>query len=129
MSNRVVARFPDGRVLKGSVSNFSPMRDRFMMLTQQQKVLEIKTSQLKALFFVKSLVGNPAYNERKSFDISANPLPKVVCEFHDGEVLVGHSAGYDPERLGFFLTPVDPKSNNDKVYVVNRSTRRVFMPN
>ncbi|MGE5235116.1 MAG: DUF6982 domain-containing protein [Acidobacteriota bacterium] len=128
MGQRVVARYRDGKLYKGTVSSFSPLRERFHLLTLQQKVLEIRTSELKALFFVKSFVGNPSYSERKSFDVSTSEEPRIVCEFHDGEMLVGHAAGYDPQKPGFFVVPADPKSNNEKIYVVQASARRVFRP-
>jgi small nuclear ribonucleoprotein (snRNP)-like protein len=128
MGQRVVARYRDGKLYKGTVSSFSPLRERFHLLTLQQRVLEIRTSELKAVFFVKSFVGNPSYNERKTFDVSLSTEPRIVCEFQDGEMLVGHSTSYDPEKPGFFVTPADPKSNNEKVYVVQTSARRVFRP-
>lgn len=39
--------------------------------------------------------------------------------FKDGEVLVGLTLGYDPNRLGFFVIPVDTQSNNLRVFVVS----------
>jgi hypothetical protein len=128
MGQRVVARYRDGKLYKGTVSSFSPLRERFHLLTLQQRVLEIRTSELKAVFFVRSFVGDPSYSERKTFDVSVCSEPRIVCEFHDGEMLVGHSTTYDAAKVGFFVTPVDPKSNNEKVYVIQASARRVFRP-
>jgi hypothetical protein len=41
---------------------------------------------------------------------------EVTCL--DGEVIVGTTTGYDPKRLGFFLFPIDPSSNNIRVFMV-----------
>jgi hypothetical protein len=32
---------------------------------------------------------------------------------------------YDPERKGFFVYPIDPKDNNDRVFVVNPAVNSV----
>jgi hypothetical protein len=41
----------------------------------------------------------------------------------DGEILQGSVLGYSPKESGFFLFPVDPKSNNMKAFVVNASVK------
>ena len=79
---------------------------------------------LKAVFFVKDHTGNKDYNEVKKFD-KLVPGRKLQVTFKDGEVLVGSTAGYDGKRQGFFLTPADPKSNNDRIYIVERAVRSV----
>jgi hypothetical protein len=81
-------------------------------------------SDLKAVFFVKSLVGNAAYHENKEFGGPASGR-KVQVSFKDGEVLVGSTQGYQPDRPGFFMVPADPQSNNDRVYVVVRAVEKV----
>lgn len=125
MATRVVARFRDGKTFKGTVASFSPLRDRFMIMTPQQRVLEVRLRDLKAVFFVKSFVGKPNYNERKTFDDTYQPGLKLACEFHDGEILVGTAPDRDAAPHGFFLIPADPASNNERVFVVGSSTRRV----
>jgi hypothetical protein len=125
MGNRVVARFRDGKTFKGTVASFSPLRDRFTIMTPQQRVLEVRLRDLKAVFFVRTFSGRPQYNERKTFDNASQPGHKLACEFHDGEVLVGTSPDPNAAPHGFFLVPADPTSNNERVFVVNTSTRRV----
>ena len=45
--------------------------------------------------------------------------------FKDGEVLVGTTQGYQPGRPGFFLLPADPRSNNERCYIVTSATQTV----
>ena len=53
----------------------------------------------------------------------------VQVTFKDGETLVGATQGYQPDRPGFFLTPADPKSNNERIFVVTKAVARVsFAP-
>ena len=124
--NRVVARFADGRTLKGTTQDFAVGRDLFHVIPPEPgaKPERVSLSLLKALFFVKDHVGNKDYNEVKQFD-KLVPGRKLQVTFKDGEVLVGSTAGYDANRPGFFLTPADPKSNNDRIYIVAKAVRSV----
>ena len=36
--------------------------------------------------------------------------------------------GYQPDRPGFFVVPVDPKSNNDRCFVVMAAVKAVRFP-
>lgn len=126
--NKVVARMQDGTLLKGVTSDFSPMKDAFHIAEVvdglSQAPIPVWTKDLKAVFFVKSLEGNPAYRESKDF--SRPPVGRAVrVLFNDGEVMVGTTNGYKPNRPGFFLVPADPDSNNERCYVVMSAVREV----
>lgn len=124
MESRVVARFRDGRMVKGTTTNFAPGKPSFHLAAVDRTVIEIKLTELKAVFFVRELNGNPGYREVKAFE-QRNYGQRIACRFGDGEVLLGTTQGYDPHRPGFFVIPADPKSNNERVYVVNAPDLRV----
>ncbi|MGH7500825.1 MAG: DUF6982 domain-containing protein [Longimicrobiales bacterium] len=122
MSNQVVARYRDGRVIKGTSLDLDPAKPVFHLRPPGEKAVEIRLSDLKALFFVRSLDGDAARNE----DYTADPTdPRargstlVKLSFHDGEVMLGHTIRYPPNRPYFYITPVDTKSNNIRV-LINR---------
>jgi hypothetical protein len=122
--NKVVARYADGRIVKGMTADFFPNKDVFHVMTPDGAPIEIWKKELKALFFVKDLEGDPSYNERKEFD--GAPIGRAIkVTFTDGEVLVGTTTGYQPGRPGFFLEPADPNSNNERCYIVAAATREV----
>lgn len=123
--NRVVVHFKDGRVLKGYTHNFTPLKETIHLTSEQDKdtenISEISTADLKAIFFVKTFEGNKDYVEKKRFDEVDNPDlrgMKVKAEFSDGEIIRGTSLGYSRERKGFFIVPVDPQCNNERIYVL-----------
>jgi len=128
--NKVVARFADGRVVKGTTADFVPTKDLFhvnvMTDTAGAKPMEIHTGELKALFFVKDFKGDSQHVNSNEFDPS-HPLAgrKIRVEFQDGEVLVGTTAGYQLGRPGFFLVPADLSSNIERCYVIAAATRKV----
>jgi hypothetical protein len=127
---KVVARFADNRLMKGYTQDFFPNKSLFHIhpvdSPGSREGIEVLVKDLKALFFVRDFQGNPDYDERKAFDpkeqISGK---KVEVTFLDGEVLVGTTLGYDPKRPGFFIHPLDPKSNNIRVFVSSLAVRSV----
>ncbi len=127
---KVVVRYPDNRLLKGYTFNFnpdSPFIDIFPAASGPEgEAIQVEANDLKAIFFVRDFEGNPSYNDRR-FVPDGEWLTgrKVEVTFTDGEVLLGTTMGYDPRRIGFFVFPIDPRSNNLRVFVVNRSTRSV----
>ena len=127
--NKVVARFVDGRILKGMTADFFPAKASFHLALAEGSPggpIEIRTSELKALFFVKDFAGDPDYFERKAFDPSrVLPGRRIRVVFKDGEVLVGTTTGYQPNRPGFFIEPADPGSNNERCYVIATATQEV----
>ena len=125
MLNKVVAHFLDGRVIKGTTANFFPDRDTFHITTGEGSIFEIKLAQLKAVFFVKTLNGNSAFSEKKGFEGTKGIGRKVRCEFPDGEVLNGYTPSFHKGRPAFFIVPADPASNNQRIYVVTASAKRI----
>lgn len=124
--NQVVARYLDGTTLKGQTNDFLPAKSSFHITEDGSKPREVKVPDLKALYFVRTLGGDPDHQEAKEFPPYA-PVPgrKVQVTFKDGEVMVGTTQGYQPDRPGFFLLPADPRSNNERCFVVMSATQSV----
>ncbi len=123
-AQKVVVHFADGRVVKGHTDDFEPTRPRFRLVPvgaePHTPAIEVVVRDLKAVFFVRTFGGDPQYRERKEFAIGESPPGlKVEVTFEDNEGLVGYTTVRDArERPGFFVTPVDPRSNNQRVFVV-----------
>jgi hypothetical protein len=126
--NRVVVAFLDGRRLKGYVFNFSALKESFRLFPNQpedQKTgTDVLMKDLKAVFFVKDFVGNRDYKEAPSTN-GVKHGRKAVVTFKDGEELSGATEAYNPQKLGFFMFPLDPSSNNLRIFVVNKNVRQV----
>ena len=128
--NKVVARFTDGRVVKGFTSDFAPDKAHFHVhldgAAPDSKAVELSVADLKSLYFVKDFAGNPKHNERREFDQSRRPIGrKIRVIFKDSEEMVGTTHGYQRGRPGFFLIPADPTSNIERCYVVSNATKNI----
>jgi hypothetical protein len=128
--NKVVARFADGRMVKGETADFFPTKDVFHVSLATALAganpVEINTKDLKALFFVKDFAGDRKHVERNEFDPVRPPAGRRIrVVFKDGEVLIGTTTGYQPGRPGFFLVPADAGSNIERCYVISAATRDV----
>ncbi len=126
---KVVARFADGKLMKGLTQDFGPNKNCFHLHPAegcQGKGNEIFIRDLKAVFFVRDFAGNSSYNERKSYLETERPHGrKVEVEFLDGEVMVGSTIGYDSNRQGFFIYPADPNCNNHRIFAVTAAVKSV----
>ncbi len=126
---KVVVRYSDGRVIKGSAQDFFPNRDRFHLFPVDKssgEAIEVYMKGLKAIFVVRDFSGEPLYDERKRYIGGEKPSgQKVEVTFIDGEVLVGSTLGYDMRWQGFFVFPADPQSNNIRVFVVSSAVKKV----
>jgi len=118
---RVVVRYADGRVLRG-YADFDPEQPTFLVAPlddPESDGLEVAVAGLKAVFFVRSFDGDPAHDESKDlYQTRPAGTRKVTVQFHDGEELVGHTRQLDRHRAGLFFTPLDPRSNNLRVFAV-----------
>ena len=128
--NKVVARYVDGRMLKGFTNDFTPAKDEFHITPEGAAMgdppVPVKREELKALFFVKDFEGDPKHDEKKDFDASRTGSGrKIRVLFNDGEELIGTTLGYQRGRPGFFLESVDKESNIQRCYVVTGATKDV----
>jgi hypothetical protein len=121
--SKIVVRYQNGKILKGYTQNFFPNKPMFHInpvgASGSGNLVEVMVAELKAVFYVRDFTGNAKHVERKQLAPGEPPqgrLMEVTCL--DGEVIVGTTTGYDPKRLGFFLFPIDPSSNNVRVFMV-----------
>ncbi len=131
---KLVVRFLDGRVLKGTSQDFSPNRDSFhltlMTRSSTNQPIKISFGDIKGVFFVKDFEGNKDYKEAKGLSNQGKTFygEKTIVHFKDGEILYGFTQDYAPGRLGFFLFPYDSQSNNLKLFAIHSFVARVEFP-
>ena len=127
--NRVVAHLLDGKLIKGTTQDFFPNRPLFHIVPNGGGgPLEVRTKQLKAIFFVKDFVGDNSRRDVRGFITGPAETAqgkKLAVRFKDGELFCGYSLTYSPEREGFFMFPADPGGNNIRAYVLTAAATEV----
>ena len=129
INNKVVARYLDGRVLKGITRDFSPNRVSFHVeVAGTGEIVELRCRHLKALFFVRSLDGDSSRQDLRGFvegPAESAQGRKIAVRFRDDEFMCGYTLSWSPDRDGFFLFPSDVGSNNQRIYIVVANTDEV----
>lgn len=122
-------------MIKGVTYNFGTEKRVFHVvpITEEKnegikRGVEVAISDLKAVFFVKSLEGRKGPRTLEGLleeeEEQASAI-KVRVVFHDGETLVGLTHGYSREKQGFFITPMEKESNNLRIFVVFNSAKEI----
>lgn len=124
----VVARYLDGRMVKGFCRGFTPSRG-FVQISPlpdapASSLMTVPMRQLKGLFFVHDL-------ERAPQALDPTPASRgrtIEVTFTDGEVLKGTTLNYTVDGPGFFLSPHEERGNNLRVYVTTAAVHHVRFP-
>jgi hypothetical protein len=131
IQNLVVARYRDGRLVKGVTYDFGPNKKAFHVMPfdgDGKRNFLISLSELKAVFFVKSFEGkqdHPPVKEPPKDEKDAVGSMKMKITFFDGETLIGTTQGYAPERLGFFVVPIEKDDNNLRIFALSNAVEKI----
>lgn len=127
--SRLVVRYLDGRLLKGYGRDFLPGRGALELWNDPEGPSEsrvtIPFAHLKAVFFVHDFAGNPAHSLADGAEDPSARGRRMTVTFVDGEVLRGTTLSYNQNAPGFFLSPLDSTTNNEKVFVLAGAIRHV----
>lgn len=127
--HKLVAKFLDGRTLKGSTYKLDPDRKGFYMIPINpepgHEEVFVEFAQLKAVFYVKDFDGRFVPEE-----ITEEFVPEgheITVKFKDGEVIKGFALHYDEKKPVFFVDIPDPNDNNYVVLVNRAATEEVTL--
>ena len=126
--NKVVVGFLKGGRARGYVCDFSSLEESFNLLPQEDPLqgqgMKVAMKDLKAIFFVWEFMGN--LEDHHSLGADARGQGRgIEVTFSDGEKIVGRPEEDSSRRIGFFIYPTNPKSNNIRIFVITRNTRQV----
>ena len=132
LKKKAVVKYQNGEVIKGWVEELRPDRESFILFPlieySEEERMEIDFNSLKAVFFVKDFIGDKNYKKARTFNFDLKITPsqrKLIVNFKDGEHLYGTSHSYGRYKVGFFVYPVDPKDNNERIFVINSAVDSV----
>ncbi len=132
LKKKAVVKYRNGDIIKGWIEEFKPQRESFMLFPlieySKEDRIEIKFSSLKAVFFVKDFIGNKDYKKVRTFNVDLKITPsqrKLIVNFLDDEHLYGTSHSYGRYKVGFFVYPIDPKDNSERIFVIHKAIESV----
>jgi hypothetical protein len=130
-AEKVVLHFSKQHLLKGYLADFNSTAPLLTVYPAgpdpAAAPVPVNVHDLKAIFYVRSFEGNPDYREETLVGGREWPALRIMkVRFRDGETLAGYVSDYDPEALGFWLSPIDLNSNNARVFVLNASVVDVW---
>jgi len=124
---RLVIRYLDGKVVKRVARECRFSGDRLFIqnfLTNKPETFTVHN--VKAVFFVKNLLGNQERVDKQGFVAESTGGENMFVEFLDGECMWGNCESYNPNALGFYIKPADGEGNNIQVYVDRRATKYIL---
>jgi hypothetical protein len=131
MENKVVVHMKVGTIHKGVTHDFRTDADRFHLLPAEGGgiPLQVRTDEMKALFYVRDYMGNRDFKARRQFLDAHASSRRAVVQFKDGEEvwgLLGEGAD-QAESAGFFFFPVDEDDNNIRIFVIRSAMEELRM--
>ena len=124
-AKKVIVRRFDRETLTGFVNPYSYLQPNVVeILRQDGTIAQLPYSEVKSVSFVKDFDGDP--DSRRIF--LARPKLEglwVRMVFNDGETMDGVMANnlLSWEMAGFTITPPEPDSNNQRIFVPRQALR------
>jgi hypothetical protein len=112
MKNDIIVKFLKGGTVRGYTLDVGA-KDTFHITTSSGDAREIRLDELKAVFLIK----DPSAPKAAARPAAAGV--KIRIKFLDGEELTGITYDYNSTKDGFFVFPLDPASDNERI-LVNR---------
>jgi hypothetical protein len=113
--HRIVLHTVEGQVLRGSIANADLSDLELPLIQPSGAVARIPAEQVKAIFFMLSAGGRPP----------AAAGTRVRITFGDGRQISGLSPDYSPDSVGFFVLPLDGRTNTARVWVYRAAVRQI----
>jgi hypothetical protein len=116
---RVVIHFQTGRTLSGWGDNFLPTEEEILVKDQDDVIQRVALRDVKIICFVKAFATDSRATHLPPAKILYQAVHgrKVRLQFKDGEKLEGVASLNERPLRGFFVTPLNPNSNNIAIYV------------
>ena len=136
---RIIVLLADGGRLKGFSRDFNPSRSVFHLRVagregETGELLELAMDDVHAVFFVRDFAFDRERRYEPGDDLGAMTAPPaggargIEVTTVWGEVLLGLTYGYQPQRPGFFLFPTEPLEralNLERAYLTRQAVAGV----
>ncbi len=113
--HRIVLHTLEGQVLRGSLANADLCDPELPLIQPNGAVARVPADHVKAIFFMLTPGDRPP----------AAAGTRVRVTFGDGRQVSGLSPDYAPDSPGFFVLPLDVRTNTARVWVYRAAARQI----
>jgi hypothetical protein len=113
--HRVVLHTVEGQVLRGSIANADLEDPELPMIQPNGAVARVPAGHVKAIFFMLPAGEQPP-------QVAGT---RVRITFSDNRQLSGLAPDYTPGSMGFFVLPIDARTNTSRVWVYRAAIRQI----
>jgi len=113
--HRIVLHTVEGQVLRGSIANADLEDPELPLIQPNGAVARMPTGNVKAIFFMLSSGEQP---------LQASGT-RVQVTFSDGRQVSGFAPDYSADSSGFFVLPLDARTNTARVWVYRAAVRQL----
>jgi hypothetical protein len=115
--HRVVFHTVAGQVLRGTLSDADLVGTELPLTLPTGETEHVESARLKAVFFMRA-PGEAA---------TASLGTKVRVTFADGRQIAGMSPDYAPGAAGFFVIPLESRTNTGRIWVFRDAVRQISL--
>jgi len=130
--HHVIVKFLKGEDKRGEVFSFNMNFPVFYLQGKDNKGnaenLPIKLDLVKQIIFLKKAGNNPNILHKETIEQStyAGVLPyRLKVELKDGQRIDGSTNKYHPKNKGFFVVPLNPADNSERMYINTAAVKNV----
>ena len=113
--HRIVLHTVEGQVLRGSIANADLEDSELPMIQPNGAVARVPAGNVKAIFFMLPSGEQPPQASGT----------RVQITFSDGRQISGLAPDYSPGAAGFFVLPLDARTNTARVWVYRAAIRQM----
>ena len=113
--HRIVLHTVEGQVLRGSIANADLEDSELPMIQPNGAMARVPAGNVKAIFFMLPSGEQPPQASGT----------RVQITFSDGRQISGLAPDYSPGAAGFFVLPLDARTNTARVWVYRAAIRQM----
>jgi len=113
--HRIVLHTVEGQVLRGSIANADLEDSELPLIQPNGAVARVPAGNVKAIFFMLPSGEQPPQASGT----------RVQITFSDGRQISGLAPDYSPGAAGFFVLPLDARTNTARVWVYRAAVRQM----
>ncbi|MCX6565313.1 MAG: hypothetical protein NTW38_02645 [Candidatus Aminicenantes bacterium] len=131
--SKVVVQFLDGKSKRGSIPFFNPAKQTVPFETTSEDgksniQMTVHIEEIKKILFLKKASTEDSAVRKETISqthFAGTVAYKLVVEMNDGEVLTGTTLKYSPGEKSFFLMPLNPADQSERIYINTRCVTKV----